>query len=706
MKKLILIALALSLQTVGTHGSCVLSPQNLSPNVQALLMQRPDSRSDESVKLFISLEDDAIQDLESLGAKITVSFDGIVSADVPLNAIPEIAALPAVSYINCGYPVHLCMDKVRASVGMTKIENEYIDQPYDGTGVVVGIIDTGLEYDHVDFRDADGQMRIRKVWSLAGFGKSPEKYGYGAEYTSPDEIRAAITDTQSEYHGTHVTGIAAGSDRTSKYYGMAPGADIVFVAYSSNTTANLPDAIQYIYDYADEVGKPCVINMSLGAHVGPHDGTSELDRYISSVTGPGRVIVGAAGNEGEANMHVRKELTADDNQAKTLLGFAASGSKNSMVDVWGSAGTKFTFQVVIVDALKGRLIEASDPISTDGSVSTSWYPKDDNVECYFNITAATDPYSKRPNANAECYITSISDNRAVGVIVTGEDGQVIDMYNVGANNFVNGGLRGWLAGTNEGTIGEIGGTSKDIITVGSYNTRYTFPLWASSNPMAEYQINGYGPDYIPVGAISSFSSQGPTADGRIKPDVVAPGALVVSAINKRYSGYSEDNFNQLVGRTVDGDGNAYYYDLNLGTSMASPVVTGTVALWLQADPTLTPDGVREIIQKTSRQDANTGAVPNNQAGYGKLDTYAGLKAALGESGIDAIEASGEKAWLEPGRQICVVLPSAATVEAWTVSGQLIARLPLQAGLNTLDASAWPSGLILLRLPSTTAKLPL
>ena len=131
---------------------------------------------------------------------------------------------------------------------------------------------------------------------------------------------------------------------------------------------------------------------------------------------------------------------------------------------------------------------------------------------------------------------------------------------------------------------------------------------------------------------SLFSSIGPTADGRIKPDVAAPGAGIVSAESSYALTFDKDN---SVAVSTDSEGHSFYYTMNLGTSMASPFVAGTVALWLQADPTLTPDKVREIINSSSRHDSYTGdALPNNYWGAGKIDAYAGLLLAAKNGGIE------------------------------------------------------------------------
>ncbi|MDE7125329.1 MAG: S8 family peptidase [Muribaculaceae bacterium] len=139
--------------------------------------------------------------------------------------------------------------------------------------------------------------------------------------------------------------------------------------------------------------------------------------------------------------------------------------------------------------------------------------------------------------------------------------------------------------------------------------------------------------------------------------------------------------------------------------MATPAVTGAVALWLQANPNLTPQQIRDIIKETSVTDSFTGTVPNNSAGYGKLDSYAGLKKALETTGIDNIisddSADKPKVWVESGsKNICCVVPSATTVGIYSVSGIMVGRHELNASLNTIDGSSLPSGVYILKFETS------
>lgn len=714
-KKLILISLA-------AIAAVSVSSQKLSPNAEALLLRQNGKTSTvlksysdtvrlqtDRVKVFINLNDErALDEVRSMGGKIFTTFDGIATAEVPVVSLRAISELDDVKYVEMGAPVHLCMDVARRVTGIDYIHTNPVNQlpqPYTGSGVVVGVIDTGLEFDHLDFRAADGKTsRVKRVWNQNGNGNAPEKFGYGVEYKTESEIRAAKTDSQGEYHGSHTTGIAAGGDKKTAYYGGAPDADIVFVSFGQNSV-DIPNAVQYIFDYAESVGKPCVINMSLGSHLGPHDGTSTLDKFFESVSGPGRILVGSCGNEGQNKMHAGKTFTDNDTQLKTLLGIPRASNKNTAVDIWGTAGSEFTVQVVITDN-KGKILERTEAVS---SSSTKAVIKglSNNVDCYFNIVPSKDPNNGAPNVYVECYINSVGTTRNIGLIVSGQSGASVNMWNLSGNDFANGGFRGWTAGDNSSTAGEIGGTSENVITVGSYNSRFGFPVYNQPDSLY-FTIEGYGPDVIPLGETSFFSSHGPTIDGRMKPDVVAPGAWVVSAMNRYYMGNNQDG---MVDRTYDSGGTDYYYYINIGTSMSAPVVTGSVALWLQADPELTVHEVRDAIKATAIRDEATGAEPNNTSGYGKFDAYNGIKyildamAGIGDVVTDSDGATETKVWLEPGsRVLCVSCASATAVDVYSAFGAKVGSYNVESALGQIDASAWSAGVYIVRIGATGESL--
>ena len=192
-------------------------------------------------------------------------------------------------------------------------------------------------------------------------------------------------------------------------------------------------------------------------------------------------------------------------------------------------------------------------------------------------------------------------------------------------------------GTPEGCLNEIA-CNMGNITVGSYNVHNKFTNFFGDDVDLSY--------ICPLGEVSDFTSYGYTNDGNdmARPDVLAPGSFILSAVNGNYAPYFESYGNLLPKEKIDSpvrltqkieyDGKNYWYEYDQGTSMAAPVVTGTIALWLQADPTLSVQDVREIIAKTAVP--VTGADPV-QAGHGLIDALAGLKYILSErTGIDNV----------------------------------------------------------------------
>lgn len=663
----------------------------------------------ETIKAFISISDaSTISEIERLGGTVYMQFDGYVSASIPTDRVREISELEGVQFIEAGAPVKLLMDHARSQT-MTNIAQENtngdLPQAYSGKGVVIGIIDTGFELNHLDFYTPDeSEYRVKRLWNQNAIGRAPSEFGYGAEYATETEIKAAIYDNTSEYHGTHVTGIAAGGDKKSPYYGVAPESDIVLVSFGQNEV-DISNAVKYIFNYAESVGKPCVINMSLGTHQGPHDGTSTLDQFFATAVGPGRILVGAAGNEGTYLMHASKSFTATDTQLKTMFGFDENAtSLNTLVDVWGSVGSDIKVQGVVVDNLKGRIVAQTDEASSaDGNtVINAFYLSDSGAECTFRLIPSTNPGNGRPNVRVEAYINEVANNRKVGLVISGNEGEEVHLWNCTYNPFINAGKSGWTAGDNKCTVGEIGGTSPDVISVGSYaSCYYVIPYW---DPEHMYLLE----TDMTIGSRSDFSSIGPTADGRMKPDVLAPGHYVVSAINKYISGFEADG---VVERTYSNSGEAYYYFINVGTSMASPFVAGTIALWLEANPDLTPDDVRDVIENSCMTTSYLGELPNNEDGNGIINAYYGLKYILGKASIDdvpSIDNSGLKAWYDRASgQVCCVVPETSLgtiIEIYNVSGLLVGTYRADDLLTTINAASWSHGVYIVRCGDSVVKL--
>lgn len=614
--------------------------QKLSPFTSLKIHDSHDQKlksfDNTTVSAFIRVKSDEVANaLQKLGARIVSTINNhIITAELPLSAIEQIARLDGIESISVGTDVHMRMDEARKQTGVDECQAMTGNNgPYTGKGVVVGIVDNGFEYAHVDFMNSDlTDTRVKRVWNQSGTGVAPSKYGYGAEYTNLSQMKAAKCDTRSTFHATHVSGIAAGSDKTVPYYGVAPDADLVFVSYKQSNS-DIINGIKYVFDYAESVGKPAVVNLSLGSHMGPHDGTSDTDASFAALTGPGRIIVGACGNEGNTKLHVSKTLTAEGDVLRTMLNNddLGIGSDNlNYVDIWGDKGANLSVKAVLVDTSTGDIIEQSKDVCTGGNTYAGMVvSKDNGTKANVKLALQQNPNNGRTEVALLGNVTQINEPYAIGVVATSEAGTTIHMWNASEHTFSSKGLKGWTDGDCYYTTGEIGGESPDVISVGSFNSkdRYIPYTMVGTGKYMEINKELVGKLY----SHSLFSSIGPTVDGRIKPDVSAPGSIVISAGSK----YAATQPNDVVARNKT---DKYVYCM--GTSMASPFVTGTVALWLQANPKLTPAQVREVISHTASVDSYVGygsTLPNNVWGYGKIDALAGLKEVLHTTGIDDVE---------------------------------------------------------------------
>ena len=296
---------------------------------------------------------------QQLGVTPIAENASTATVRLTLDALQRLAKQEGVEYIQITSGATQMLNLARQEAGTDQIhKGTDLPQAYTGEGVVVGVVDAGFDYMHAAFRrPADGALRIKRVWeqgatTLDG-ASAPAKYGYGIELNTPELIEKAQGDSDSNSHGTHVAAIAAGSDayKDGAYVGNAPDADIVLVALDLNasTNADISNAVQYIFDYADEVGKPCVVNLSLGNQDGPHDGTSTFDTMTDAMQGPGRLIVGAAGNHRTDAFHIDHTFaTADAAPLRTFVKYKVAPSNSvsgGTIEIWGEKGVDFTVDI-------------------------------------------------------------------------------------------------------------------------------------------------------------------------------------------------------------------------------------------------------------------------------------------------------------------------------------------------------------------------
>lgn len=700
----IIVSLLLSLVALGASADKLSPDTRMHLNERAKTMKINSTDADElpSLKVFVALEEGySVNDIQIPGVEVQSAFLSAVTASVTAQAIDALTKLDAVRYIQIASDVRLCNDFGRRDLKVDYVHKNLggmLPQAYTGKDVIVGIIDTGVEYGHRAFYSSDGkQLRIKRVWNQNQNGVAPEGYTYGKEFTNEADILLATYDTAREYHGSHTMGTAAGGGNLqTKYYGMAPDADIVFVSFKNEDNTTIADAIKYIFDYADSQGRPCVINMSLGSHHGPHDGSSYLDQIIDEMSGPGHIIVGACGNEGEVRMHASKTFTESDKTFKTMLTFNSGVShKLHYIDIWGSEGSNLKLNMAIFNSLKGQVVTRSDVFDTanpnpNGLIYYTYLDENGaDLDCL--VSGEVNPENNCPHIYVRCQVGDLGTSRMPGLLIQGDPGATVNMWSEGGHEFSSNSLKGFTNGDNAMTVGEIGGTANRIITVGSYDGRDTVLFEHGT----KYLLMSNTPYPYKMYDHSTFSSLGPTADGRTVPTVCAPGMPVISAINRYYSGLTDPTI-ETCDYTTDTSGRNYYYMYNMGTSMSAPHVAGVIALMLQANPDLTPEDAKQIIQETADTWTAMGELPNNSWGAGRINALECVRRAVAMNGIQSItdadvDMESTQVWGENGA-VKVSTPSVgSTVRIYNLSGMLLCEKTLTDTYTTIDASGWGHG---------------
>lgn len=557
----------------------------------------------------------------ALGGTVRTTRGGIITATVPVAALETLAEHPDTRALQASSQSRPCMnvshveinaDDVHAGIGLNR--------PYRGNGVVVGVLDSGIDWKHEDFDWSDHTSRIQYLWDMSGTSNPPSGYTYGTEYTKA-QINAntcgEIDGNGGHGHGTHVTATAAGSGFAHpSYVGIAPESDIVFVKgirdHDSNggfADADVVDGCSYIFSKAVAMGKPAVINLSLGGQVGPHDGTSLYEQALSSLTGPGRIIVAAAGNAGGDFIHLSYPTQAgsDYNDALETVWIADGSNLITAADMWYDNGA-ISVGIAAYDAF-AQLIGYTSPVAPGQLLDNMPFTVNGTTYGLISIDAQTvsDPFN-----NASRVVVVIdSDNGTYPI-----NSVFWSLYTFGSGTFdawiITGGLFTTDSGTwfrpgdNEKSVGSPS-TAMEVISVASYVTKNQ---WVDINGATQIQLDNLG-NLVTVGDISWFSSLGPSRDGRLKPEIAAPGEAIVSALSTDLS----------IGVGVQPE-NILHTGKHLkmqGTSQASPHVTGTVGLMLERDAVLTVAEVRAALSGSARRDGFTGTVPNTTFGHGKLD---------------------------------------------------------------------------------------
>lgn len=616
---------------------------------------------EQTVNVFIRLADGA--DIERIGriygVKFNVGTGNLYTAVVPMSMLAALADDDGVEAVDAGQEVHMMMDAARRLTHVDEVHaGTSLTMPYTGKGVLVGIIDAGFDFNHPNFRDKDGNCRIQAVWDQNNFLVTDSDYGYGKEYRSTAEIVSAGRDMEltGDTHGTHVAGIATGS-YDGPYLGVAPEADIVLVS-TNKTEQGIIDGIDYLLEYAEKAGKPISINLSIGTVLGYKDGTDAFSVLIDNLMEgqTGKVISIAAGNEGDRNSTLSGLFGADCTGVKSFWIPPTYNRDNLFIQ--GERGADYE----LVLSLKNK--------DTGEELFTKTFTSDERQTLSFKDfgSQASDngrlsvSVSENPSNGNPCFRVTMTydlpETEIWEVALSSESGRY--MINSDYGEFVSLGKNGYSAGTNESSIAATA-TGFNSIAVGAYVSKNTYNDLSGSIHDKDWTLE----DIYPL------SGKGPTYDNRIKPDVVAPGAAVVSSFNSYANSFYVSPEDKVASVVDDYTGRTYSWGVASGTSMATPVVTGTLALWLEANSDLSLEDIRRIIESTSSHDTFTGEVANGVFGHGKLDAFAGLKYLEQNTSIIQNEILGLKYELHDGILFVSTDTDISRIDIYGIDGKML-----------------------------------
>ena len=599
-----------------THRAYVLKKGNAQQQIPAIVTF--DGRAD-----FLS----------EFGSVRTVIGD-IAVVDVFVDQIENLSNHPSVVYVESSVPAKPYLDK---SLPLIKVPAARSNFSATGNGVLVGIIDSGIDFKHESFRKADGSTRIKSLLDLSETGNV-----YGGRVYDEDDINNALTGklTISEKdhsgHGSHVAGIAAGDGTAEttpgKYSGVAPDAGLVIVKATRDElgsefqTADQIVALKFIDSVATALGMPYVTNLSFGGHYGAHDGTSPVERVINQLVGagiPGKAIVTVAGNDRDESVHAKETFSGSKTVAEITFEVenysAQAGLKNDIIqlDGWYS-GNKAVSVTLISPAGKtiGPIAKGSwkEENTTDGSI----YIWNGLYESGAWLVPGVNPFNGDNEFFLQIDDAQVGRKPAEGTwtLRLAGTGGTVDVWKNSTTmpmSFVSGDV-------SSGKI-SVPGTSENAITVGSFVSKKQWEDVDGNNLTMD-------PDnLLQIGGISDFSSPGPTRDGRIKPDITAPGQIIASVLSQDalpsepasiFASGSTQYPNAFV---LSG----WEYGLNNGTSMAGPHVAGVIALLLEKYPEASAAQLKDMLKESAAVDSKVGTAPNDDWGWGKVDAYAALQ---------------------------------------------------------------------------------
>jgi len=739
MKNLLLFLFTLILLFLTSHTELQAQEQVKSSRTFSIGMQRlvDESKPGEQVDVLIKGDpEQVISFVYSVGGQVKYTAGRIVAARIPVRGAESSSRYAGIEKIDPVYGKLVTLDEqvdINNKIAEVRNGKAPLSRKYKGKGVVIGFLDTGIDFGHPDFWKKDSTTRIRYAWdqTLTNGPQIPPQFGYGNECDSNDINVGKCPLKDNNGHGTKVAGIAAGGGRIDRNItGVAPEADIIIVKINLNGSflTSVVDGINYIFKKADELGKPVVINTSVGTYFGSHDGSDLASEAIDYMVNekPGRAIVAAAGNAGNYNMHLSYHVNKD-----TQFTWFKYNPKLGLVyfELWADTAD--------FNQVNFRL-SAESP----DNFYCCYKQKSYNIQKDFNLNPGIGIMKdsiKTPHGNCigvATFYAEVVDGRYVLDVVIRPD-SINYLFNF--STFGKGKFDIWshpvLTGTSEmvsdvPTVTEYPpiayyrkpdnkksmvsswACSPSVLTLGSYINRNSYKSYTGST----VYLNGIQGDMEPT------SSLGPTRDGRIKPDLLSSGQNVLTplALWERNS-YLNSNPSKL---TESG-----WHTRFGGTSAAAPIAAGAVALFFEKYPEASAEDVIHVFTETAVADSFTGSIPNDKAGYGKLDLFAAMTAESGctdpaalnynpsalfsygpciyDSNATGIEAAkgfeSFRVYPNPSADFMAAdihaLAASGVISIYGMDGRLILEQNFSVNQRKLnfDTHNWPSGMYLLRI---------